>query len=141
MNNIHRELNDIKYDLKIIMSNKLSIFQSKLLFMGIIYEIILSKELFSKNSQLKEFVNGHLVKYLNKGNEFKDYLFKTRTILAATIQKQIYNELDYNNILDVVEELYKILPDRLYEQNKRGNKKNSNYVVSEWLNFLKDKEQ
>lgn len=58
----------------------------------------------------------------------------------ATIQKQIYNELDYNNILNVVEELYKILPDRLYEQNKRANKKNSNYVVSEWLNFLKDKE-
>lgn len=141
MNNMKRELYHIKYDLKIIMSNKLSISQSKLLFMGIIYEIILSRELFPKNLQLKKFVNGHLVKYLNKGNEFKDYLFKTRTILAATIQKHIYNELDYNNILEIVEELYKILPDELYNKNKRDNKKNSNEAISEWLNFLQDRDR
>lgn len=141
MNNMDRQLSDIKNDLKIIMSNKLSISQSKLLFMGIIYEIILSKELFPRNSQLEEFINGHLIKYLNKDTEFKEYLFKTRTILAATIQKHIYNNLDYNNILDVVEEIYKILPDRLDEQIKKGNKKNSDEIISEWLNFLQDKDR
>lgn len=140
MNNMHRELNDIKNDLKIIMSNKLSVSQSKLLFMGIIYEIILSKELFPKNSQLEEFINGHLIKYLKKKTKFKVYLFKTRTILGATIQKHIYNNLDYNDIIDVVEEVYKILPDTLDEQIKKGNKKNSNEIISEWLNFLQDKD-
>ena len=45
MNKKNRNLCDIKYDLKSILTNKFSISQSKLLFMGIICEIILNKNI------------------------------------------------------------------------------------------------
>ena len=141
MSSEKRELKDIKYDLKIIMSNKLSISQSKLLLMGIIYEIILNKELFPRNSQLKEFINEHLINYLNKEVGFKDYLFKTRTVLAAMIQKEIYINLSYNDVMNLVEEIYKILPDSIESKNKKESRKDTNKAISEWLNFLNEKDK
>lgn len=141
MNKENRNLNDIKYDLKIIMGNKLSIYQSKLLFMGIMYEIILNKELFPRNSQLDTFINEHLLKYLKRKSKFKGYLFKSRTILAATIQREIYNNLDYNDIINLVDEIYKILPDDMEFKNKKTIKNYNECALNEWLNVLRNKEK
>lgn len=134
---MNRNLNDIKYDLKVIRGNKLSISQSKLLFMGIMYEIILNKELFPRNIQLNEFVNEHLLQYLKRNKKFKNYIFKSRTLLAATIQREIYNNLDYNDIIYIIDEIDAILFENSNYGYKKTIKKNNNEVeMSEWLKFL-----
>ena len=134
----NRDLYNIKDDLKSILTNKFSISQSKLLFMGIICEIILNKNIFPKNSMLKEFINNNLLKYLKKQEKYRDYLFKSRTLLIATLQKQIYDNLDYEDILLLVNYLCKILPDDCDKNNKKTNKNNSKKDIIDWLYFLSE---
>lgn len=136
----NRDLCNIKDDLKSILTNKFSISQSKLLFMGIICEIILNKNIFPKNSMLKEFINNNLLKYLKKQEKYRDYLFKSRTLLIATLQKQIYDNLDYNDILLLVKYLCEILPDDSKDNNKKINKNSKNDII-DWLKFLSDKDK
>ncbi len=142
MNRNIRELRDIRNDLKLIMGNKLSISQSKSLFMGIFYEIILNKDLFSKNRELKEFINGHMLPYINRDKKYKDYLFKSRTLFAATILKDIYINVEYNQVIKMVEELYSILPDDIEKENRSRIKKNSSdEVLSGWLSLIMNKDK
>lgn len=137
----NRDLCNIKEDLNSILTNKFSISQSKLLFMGIICEIILNKNIFPKNSMLKEFINNNLLKYLKKQEKYRDYLFKSRTLLIATLQKQIYDNLDYNDILLLVKYLCKILPDDCKDNNKKINRNNSKKDIIDWLEFLSNKDK
>ncbi|EIS9525280.1 TPA: hypothetical protein KNJ64_001991 [Clostridioides difficile] len=142
MNRNIRELRDIRNDLKLIMGNKLSISQSKSLFMGIFYEIILNKDLFSKNRELKEFINGHMLPYINRDKKYKDYLFKSRTLFAATILKDIYINVEYNQVIKMVEELYSILPDDIEKESRNHIKKNSSdEVLSGWLSLIMNKDK
>ncbi|EMJ5512794.1 hypothetical protein ACKTKD_002916 [Clostridioides difficile] len=142
MNRNIRELRDIRNNLKLIMGNKLSISQSKSLFMGIFYEIILNKDLFSKNRELKEFINGHMLPYINRDKKYKDYLFKSRTLFAATILKDIYINVEYNQVIKMVEELYSILPDDIEKESRNHIKKNSSdEVLSGWLSLIMNKDK
>lgn len=141
MNNEKRELYDIKNDLKIIKSNKLSISQSKFLFMGIIYEILFNKELFPKNKDLKDFVNNQLLILFNQNEPYKDYIFKTRTTLASKIQRYIYLHLEYSSILDIVNEIDKILfADITSTENHKSKVKDTNNDLDEWMDFLNKKD-
>jgi len=139
MNREERKLNEIKKDLKLITSNKLSMSQSKLLFMGITYEIILRKDLFPKNEDLRGFINNVFVENFKEKIPFKDYLYKSRTLLAARVQRKIYSDLEYNKIADMVHELYKIFPDEEIKKIgiKKGNEGNDE-ELSEWMNFIKN---
>lgn len=129
-----RELCDIKNDVKIILSNKLSISQSKLLFMGITYEIILRKDLFPKNSNLKLFINNVYFKQFKNKETFRDYLFASRTILGARLLRKIKNELDYDNIIIIVKSLLQLLPEDSLDKNYGGRfKKNE---INEWMKFI-----
>lgn len=142
MSRKQRSLEEINSDLKLIISNKLSIHQSKLLFMGIIYEIILNKELFPKNSDLKEFINKKILKYLNRNEGYKDYVFKTRVGILSKIQKEIYDNLDYDSILEIVNELYSMFPQNPEDKFKKNNKKNiTETAIDEWINFLKNRDK
>lgn len=141
MNNEKRELYDIKNDLKMIKSNKLSISQSKFLFMGIIYEILFNKDLFPKNKDLKDFVNNQLLILFNQNEPYKDYIFKTRTTLASKIQRYIYLNLEYNSMIDIVNELDKILfSDMNPIEGSKAKIKDANNDLDEWMNFFNKKD-
>lgn len=141
MNNVKREISDIKNDLKLIKSNKLSISQSKLLFIGIIYEILFNKDLFPKNKDLKEFTNNSLLPLFNKNEPYKDYIFKTRTTLASKIQRYIFLNLDYNNILEIVTQLDKILFSDIHvTDNLKPRNKTSNNDLDEWVEYFDKKD-
>lgn len=141
MNNEKRELYDIKNDLKMIKSNKLSISQSKFLFMGIIYEILFNKDLFPKNKDLKDFVNNQLLILFNQNEPYKDYIFKTRTTLASKIQRYIYLNLEYNLMIDIVNELDKILfSDMNTIEGSKAKIKDANNDLDEWMNFFNKKD-
>ncbi|HBE9816198.1 hypothetical protein ACEI86_10580 [Clostridioides difficile] len=139
----NRTLDDIKNDIKVIKGNKLSVSQSKLLFIGIMFEIILSKDIFSNNSILKEFVNIKLLKYMKMKEPFREYLFSSRTLLIARIQKEIYTNLNYQDILEIVDFLQEIIvKSETKEDNKKRNKKNpkDNSRINEWMNFTNKKD-
>lgn len=139
----NRTLDDIKNDIKVIKGNKLSVSQSKLLFIGIMFEIILSKDIFSNNSILKEFVNIKLLKYMKTKEPFKEYLFSSRTLLIARIQKEIYTNLNYQDILELADFLQEIIvKSETEEDNKKRSKKNpkDNSRINEWMNFTNRKD-
>lgn len=134
-----RSLKEIKEDIKIISGNKLSMSQSKLLFMALSFEMILRKDLFPKKSNLKVFIENVYEKCFDNGNFFKDYLYSSRTILAARLEKKIQTELAYQDILKIVGELYKILPsDEIKIKNKKNN---TSLEIVEWMNFIENKEE
>lgn len=138
MDNEKRSLKHIKDDIKVITTNKLSTSQSKLLFMGIIYEIILRKDLFPRNSDLKSFIDNIFMRYFIGKQPLRDYLYLSRTILGARIQKEILSDLEYNQIIEIVYEIYGVLP--VEELNRSLNPKNiNNTELGEWMNFIRNK--
>ncbi|WP_313757088.1 hypothetical protein [Tissierella sp.] len=141
MNYEERNVEDIRNDFKIVISNKLSISQSRLLFMGIIYELILRKDIFPRNDDLKGFINNIFVKKFNNKTPFKEYLYNSRTLLASRLQKNIISELNYTQIIEVVNEILTVLPDYKEKQEKvKKTKKNNDTYVSDWINLIKNKE-
>ncbi|WP_304341241.1 hypothetical protein [Metaclostridioides mangenotii] len=137
-----RDLIELKQDLKIVESNRLNIYQSKLYFMGLFFEVILNKELFPRNKDLKEFINEHIAIHFITKKRYKDYLFKSRTLLAASIIREIYINVEYDQILEMVKELDLILPENLNSQNKKNKNKNSkNDDLSDWLGYYSSDEE
>lgn len=134
--NEERSLEDIKNDIKIIVSNRLSMYQSKLLFMGLIYEIILRKDLFPQNSNLKTFIDKVIIKYLDINEPFRDYLYDSRTLLGSRIQRIILKEVEYSKIIQMVKEIYEILPGDEVKNYKNKKSIDINKEVVNWMNFI-----
>lgn len=131
-----RPLTNIKNDIKVITGNKLSASQSKLLFMGIIYELILRKDLFPKKINLEKFVNKLLVVNFKDKKPFKEYLYSSRTLLGGRILKKIQTDIEYGQIIKIVHELYRILPDE--DSSKNEAKKNIKMTeeIAEWMDYI-----
>lgn len=139
MNN-ERHLEQIKNDIKIITTNKLSVLQSKLLFMGITYEIILRKDLFPQNEDLKKFINNIYIENFEDKIPFRDYLYDSRTMLGARIQKKILSDLSYEQITTMVNKIYNLLPSKDIKKISRSKKsENMDKEVVEWMNFIRNK--
>ncbi|MFZ4452046.1 hypothetical protein [Salibacterium aidingense] len=131
---LDRSLKDIGDDIKLIITNKLNTSQSKLLFMGISYEIIQRRDLFPKNSDLKKFVEEVYIPYSKDKIPFRDYLYASRTLLGARIEKLILWEIGYNDILNMVNKLNEIFPS---DNSKTTTTKNIDLEITEWMNFIR----
>ncbi|EJQ54794.1 hypothetical protein IEI_01263 [Bacillus wiedmannii] len=133
-----RTLELIRNDLKIITSNKLNTSQSKLLLIGVTYEILLRKDLFPKNSDLKKFVQLVFVEPIEGVKPFKEYLFVSRTLLSSRISKIILSQFSYNNVMKTVDKLNAMLPQQNNE-NKYSTR-NTEQSMNEWVEFLRGNE-
>lgn len=131
-----RLLEDIKNDMKIVISNKLNMSQSKLLFMGLIYEIILNKYLFPKNNNLKVFINKVIIKYLDIDEPFRDYLYDSRTLLASRVQRAIFEGAEYSKIIQMVKEIHHVLPGDEVKNYKSKKSSNINEEVINWMKLI-----
>lgn len=136
-----RPLRHIKDDIKLITTNRLSSSQSKLLFMGIIYEIILRRDLFANKSDLKLFINEIFGEYLYRDENLKDYLYLSRGRLASKIQKDILFNLEYNQIIEIVEHIYDVFPDEELKKYKNSRSINTNIELASWMNFIREKDK
>ncbi|HEK9101991.1 TPA: hypothetical protein SUB30_003391 [Bacillus pseudomycoides] len=130
-----RTLELIRNDLKIITSNKLNTSQSKLLLIGITYEILLRKDLFPKNSDLKKFVQVVFVDPLEDVKPFKDYLFVSRTLLSSRISKIILSKFNYNNVMKTVDKLNSMLPQQ--NNDNKNSSRSTEENMNEWVEFLR----
>lgn len=99
-------------DLDFIQSSKVSTSQASPFFSGIVYEIILNKEIIKTNKQLPDFVNGIIIDTANKAPkinnnlveiaQLKSYIFASRTSVAARTSRIILENFEYPTIEKVI---------------------------------------
>lgn len=93
--------------------------------MGIVSEIILSKTLFKRNSDISDFINKVF------DIEFKNYVMKSRTMILARTIRLISNSSDVEyqtyrkKLLTFIEEYY--------DNNSDNRNKNNHISVSKWV--------
>lgn len=132
---MERPLGKIRKDLYFVTSNKLSSNQSILMFIGLTLEIVLRKDLFNRNSELKNFVEDLYISKTEKKQPFRDYLYLSRTLLASRLNRLVLEELTYTDIIDICRKIEKILPEEVI-QRKNKNSSVQDDAVSEWMNFI-----
>lgn len=138
-NNSSRELQELIKDFHIVESNKLNITQAKLILIGLLFELIQRRDLFKRNSHLKEFTDVVIVPYSIEKESFKEYLFNSRTLLAARIGKIILDECKYTDLLKIVNTI--ILS---YEEQTNLTNSSKKYSIDDeiikWMRFIGDNE-
>lgn len=93
--------------------------------LGIVSEIILSKELFKRNTDISQF----LMKVFDLS--YKEYVMRSRTLILSRTVRHIYDSKDKNyqifrkNLLNFIEEAY--------YKDKKEDKKTKQNSVSEWV--------
>lgn len=121
-------------ELSVINKNKFSLQQTKSLYLGILYELILNKEIFPRNKDLTSFL-----KEVFK-TEYNDYLFKSRPYLASRLLKYVFDQ--YDSIM--ISASIKLVILYLQHENKDINldskaKKSSNSIEDDvvgWFNSV-----
>ena len=86
---------------------------------GIVSELVLSKEIFKNNIDIEDFI----VNVFNL--RFKDYLYKSRTLLVARLTREILNNDSHAKQTKV---LYKFIVSKIDEDNI-----NTNNQLDGWL--------
>lgn len=98
-------------DLDFIQSSKVSANQASPFFSGMVYEIILNKEIIKTNKQLPDFVNRIIIDTANKAPkisndvkiaQLKPYIFASRTSVAARTSRIILENFEYPTIEKVI---------------------------------------
>lgn len=84
---------------------------------GIVVELLYSKKIFSRNSEIAKFLNDVF------SIEYRDYIFKSRTLIVAKTCRYIE---DIESIASFQKKLYKFVCDQIVIlQNNENPKKNT----------------
>ena len=92
---------DRRRELDILNSKKYSFNEKKLLFVGIVSNTIYDKSLFQNNKLLNEYVT-LFETILSLDEPYKEYLYKSRTLLASRIVKDILKNEDDKDLLNLI---------------------------------------
>lgn len=136
---MERLLTDIKRDLSFIRSNKLNSGQSLIMFIGLTAEIIKRRDLFYRNSELKNFIEKFYIPKTKEKKPLGDYLYDSRPLLIARITNLILQDFDYTKVLKTCEQIEEIIPGEINRRSNKFNLSNYDLAVSEWMNFISSK--
>jgi len=79
-------------------SKKYKVSEKRLFLIAIVQQLIYSKEIFHSNESLKEYIKVFEVEYdLPYKDRFKEYLYKSRTQLAARVCRLIIEKNNLEN--------------------------------------------
>lgn len=92
-----RQSEDIISTLKLIQTSKLSISQSTMLLSGIVYALVLDREIFKRNADLNDFTLKIFKQWLPNQEQFRPYVFRSRTILGSKLSRIILEKFDYES--------------------------------------------
>lgn len=130
MKTVDNNIDFIK-ELSVINKSKFSLQQTKSLYLGLLFELMMTKQIFKKNTDLKEFI---LAVYKK---EYADYLFRSRAHLVSRVLKDIesnYNPLDISSsIISIVD----YLNHGSSESNKNSVLKKNN-LEDDTVNWIKN---
>lgn len=126
---------DFIKELSVINKNKFTLQQTKSLYLGILYELISSREVFLKNKDLEYFLQRVFKKNYN------DYLFKARPYLASRLLKDISKEYNPTKISASIKLIILYLEERDMKDNNVEDKENrsSNNLEDDvigWFNIV-----
>ncbi|WP_176345212.1 hypothetical protein [Priestia aryabhattai] len=117
---------DFIQELSVINKNKFTLQQTKSLYLGLLYELVSSREVFLKNKDLEEF----LITVFKR--KYNSYLFKARPYLASRLLKDVSKEYDSFKISASIKLII------LYLQEKDSNEHNSVSKEKKSSNNLED---
>jgi hypothetical protein len=120
VNNMYRDFVIFRNELK---NSKLP----KYKLIGIITEILFSKEIFYKNIDISNFLEN--VFYI----EFKPYVMKSRTMIVARISRIIYNS-ERNEYIEYKKNLLRFLNCEIEKMHNDGKQKKEKNQFDGWLN-------
>lgn len=109
---------------------KLSIPQTKSLFLGLIFKMVLDKEILNK-----EEIYVFTQEILNK--KYRDYVYNGRPYLASRILKDLEVEVDYNALLKLSNSIVDYLHNGEDKPSKDTRKVNNTNIVG-WYNSVKE---
>lgn len=111
----------VYYELEKILKNKnFDISQRQLIFVGSVTKSIYSKELFNKNQDLKDYI-GIFEKNSFSKIIFKDYLYSSRTNLAARIARLLLNDAELPNLNNLIILHLEFIKKKIEIENNKGS--------------------
>jgi len=107
---------------------------------GLLINIILDKEgLLQKNSDIPLFLQDHLFPYLETTESIPEYLYASRPSLSGRINKLLFEELSYTELLNLSEKLEQLILELAGEgQKKRMSNFKNEDIINSWSNIIKD---
>jgi len=109
---------------------KLSIPQTKSLFLGLIFKLVLDKDILDKK-KIYRFIE----ETLNK--TYKEYVFRGRPYLASRVLKDLEVELDYNDLLKISKKIVDFLSEDMEDSSNNKKNTNNNNVIG-WYNSVNE---
>lgn len=91
---------------------------------GIVVELLLSKEIFKRNSEIATFVKETF------DFELKLYILKSRTMIVAKLCRSIHS---LDNPSSCQKKLYEFVDEKIEQLKKQGNIKNKKNEFDGWL--------
>lgn len=127
--------------LKLIKSNKLNSSQTIEYFSGFTYKILLDKDIFPNNDDLKEFIMSVYLKRI-KADQFKDYVYRSRTLLASRLVRKILENYNFNITLEASDQLMSIFNNIYhFEENKESKHRTKQSTIDDslvsWMNKIR----
>ncbi|HJG15561.1 MAG TPA: hypothetical protein K8V06_05405 [Ligilactobacillus salivarius] len=129
------EISRLKSQLSLLDGNKLNSEESTIFFAGFFYSLILNKTIFKNNKDIIEFLNSNYIEPL-KLPPFKQYLYKSRTLLGSRVSRYILEKISYSNLIELRKLTMIYLDSQLDGHQEKRKKKKSNLIneLSGWLN-------
>ncbi|SUM89506.1 hypothetical protein [Staphylococcus saprophyticus] len=125
---------------KLFNYKNFSIEDKRKYFLGEVLHTILNKELFKKNEDLKEYIK--VIERFEVVNEYKNYLYKSRTLLASRVLKDVELNFTESDLLILIKNHYNYLEkysnfnvtiNTKENERKKEIKKNKNSVLENYL--------
>lgn len=112
-----------------INGNKYSKEESEKMFLGLLFYMINDRDVFKLNEDIKDFIE------MVFEHKYKDYLYRSRPILASRLMNDIRKEKSYGEMLQINKKIVKYFENSFIElESKANNKKEvSNTNISGWL--------
>lgn len=124
-----------------LTSQKYTIKDKKIIFIGEVTQTIYNKSLFTRNKDLHAYIT-LFENSLSLNSPFKDYLYRSRTLLTSRVTRAIYNEQDSSIISELIYLHINFIKDSSNTQektNKIAKQKDDKKKESLLENFLENK--
>ncbi|WP_203624612.1 hypothetical protein [Lacticaseibacillus sp. 866-1] len=127
---------DIISTLKLTQSTRLSVSQSTMMLSGLVYAMVLDKDLFKHNPDLEGFVLKIFRQWLPDHEQFRPYVYKSRTLLGSKISRIILDTFEYNDTTEVATKLSSLFSSATKEASSAKKLPDLEAFISDWLTSL-----
>lgn len=128
---------DIISTTKLLLSSKLSSNQSTMLLSSLMYSIILSTDIFRRNIDIEPFLLKIFNEWLPDHQQFRPYVYKSRTLLGSKVSRIILESFDYDATTVLTKKLMQAFAPNSNQKPSQGKNRNSlESSVTSWLSAL-----